>query len=87
MPRGRLAWIGQYRRAIEMHDDGLGRVPGAHFHRQRGAVTNRRHESGRHGRADQDSRQDQQRQQNLARAQLVQAAVHGLSVPKRVHAP
>jgi hypothetical protein len=81
--RGRLLWISRRRSAMLLHDEGWGRVPRAHRHCQCDAMTHGWHESGRHGRADENSGQDQQRQQHPARAQLVEAVVHALSLTKR----
>jgi hypothetical protein len=55
-----------------VHDDRLSRLPGAHRHRQGGTLPDGRHESGRHGGTDQEPRQQQQRQENPVRAQILE---------------
>ena len=82
MLRGTLTWVGRYRAAFGVHDDRLGRLPGAHRHRQGGALPDGRHESGRHCRTDQEPWQQQQRQEHPVRAQCLERPVHRLSLTK-----
>ena len=74
--------VGGYRVVAGMHDDRLSRLPGAHRHRQGGALPDGRHESGRHCRTDQEPWQQQQRQEIPVRAQLLEKPVHRLSLTK-----
>ena len=82
MLRGTLTRVGRYRAAIGVYDNRLGRLTGAHRHRQGGALPDGRHESGRHCRTDQEPWQQQQRQEIPVRAQLLEKPVHRLSLTK-----
>ena len=80
---GTLIRVGRYRAAIGVHDNRLGRLTGAHRHRQDGALPDGRHESGRHCRTDQEPWQQQQRQEHPVRAQCLERPVHRLSLTKQ----
>lgn len=83
---GTLTRVGRYRAAIGVYDNRLGRLTGAHRHRQGGALPDGRHESGRHCRTDQEPWQQQQRQEHPVRAQCLERPVHRLSLTKRSRA-